>query len=51
MFLEILDVATASQAERLWRVAALAGLGMTWDSRARLRFVRNNRRRMWGEAG
>ena len=32
-------------------VAALEGLGMSWENRTRLQFVRNNLRRMWGESG
>ena len=32
-------------------VAALEGLGMRWENRTRLQFVRNNLRRMWGESG
>ena len=32
-------------------VAALEGLGMSWDNRTRLQYVRNNLRRMWGEPG
>ncbi|MBV8593097.1 MAG: Fe2+-dependent dioxygenase [Caulobacteraceae bacterium] len=30
-------------------VAALEGLGMSWENRTRLQFVRNNLRRMWSE--
>jgi PKHD-type hydroxylase len=32
-------------------VAALEGLKMSWENRTRLDYVRNNLRRMWGEAG
>ena len=32
-------------------VAALEGLTMAWDNRTRLQYVRDNLRRMWGEAG
>ena len=32
-------------------VAALEGLKMDWDNRTRLQYVRDNLRRMWGEAG
>ncbi|MHB8528724.1 MAG: Fe2+-dependent dioxygenase [Caulobacteraceae bacterium] len=31
-------------------VAGLEGLNMAWENRTRLQFVRNNLRRMWGEA-
>jgi len=31
-------------------VAALEGLNMSWQNRTRLQYVRNNLRRMWGEA-
>lgn len=31
-------------------VAALEGLAMSWENRTRLQYVRNNLRRMWGEA-
>src|SRR5665213_1885183 len=36
---------------QLNEVAALEGLTMSWDNRTRLEYVRNNLRRMWGEAG
>jgi PKHD-type hydroxylase len=36
---------------QLNEVAALEGLKMSWDNRTRLEYVRNNLRRMWGEAG
>ena len=36
---------------QLDEVAALEGLTMSWDNRTRLEYVRNNLRRMWGEAG
>jgi PKHD-type hydroxylase len=32
-------------------VAALEGLAMSLENRTRLQYVRNNLRRMWGEAG
>jgi PKHD-type hydroxylase len=32
-------------------VAALEGLNMSWENRTRLQYVRNNLRRIWGEAG
>ena len=35
---------------QLNEVAALEGLKMSWDNRTRLEYVRNNLRRMWGEA-
>jgi PKHD-type hydroxylase len=35
---------------QLNEVAALEGLTMSWDNRTRLEYVRNNLRRMWGEA-
>ncbi|HWA61764.1 MAG TPA: Fe2+-dependent dioxygenase [Caulobacteraceae bacterium] len=31
-------------------VAALEGFNMSWENRTRLQYVRNNLRRMWGEA-
>jgi len=36
---------------QLDEVAAAEGLTMSWDNRTRLQYVRNNLRRMWGEAG
>lgn len=36
---------------QLNEVAALEGLKMTWENRTRFQYVRNNLRRMWGEAG
>jgi PKHD-type hydroxylase len=36
---------------QLNEVAALEGLKMSWENRTRLQLVRNNLRRMWGEAG
>ncbi|MGH6986378.1 MAG: Fe2+-dependent dioxygenase [Caulobacteraceae bacterium] len=39
--------------ELLWHldeVAALEGYNMSWDNRTRLQYVRNNLRRIWGEA-
>jgi PKHD-type hydroxylase len=36
---------------QLDEVAALEGLNMSWENRTRLQYVRNNLRRMWGEAG
>jgi PKHD-type hydroxylase len=36
---------------QLDEVAALEGLNMSWQNRTRLEYVRNNLRRMWGEAG
>ncbi len=44
----------ASHRELLYHldeVAALEGLGMSWENRTCLQFVRNNLRRMWGEPG
>jgi PKHD-type hydroxylase len=38
----------------LWQldeVAALEGFNISWENRTRLQYVRNNLRRMWGEAG
>lgn len=35
---------------QLDEVAALEGLTMSWENRTRLQYVRNNLRRMWGEA-
>jgi PKHD-type hydroxylase len=35
---------------QLDEVAALEGLNMTWENRTRLQYVRNNLRRIWGEA-
>jgi PKHD-type hydroxylase len=32
-------------------IAALEGFNMSWENRTRLQHVRNNLRRMWGEAG
>ena len=45
------DAACRELLYHLDEVAALEGLGMTWENRTRLQFVRNNLRRMWGEAG
>jgi PKHD-type hydroxylase len=36
---------------QLNEVAALEGRNMSWDNWTRLEYVRNNLRRMWGEAG
>ncbi|MGH6993083.1 MAG: Fe2+-dependent dioxygenase [Caulobacteraceae bacterium] len=39
--------------ELLWHldeVAALEGFNMSWNNRTRLQYVRNNLRRIWGEA-
>jgi PKHD-type hydroxylase len=36
---------------QLDEVAALEGSNMNWENRTRLQYVRNNLRRMWGEAG
>jgi PKHD-type hydroxylase len=35
---------------QLNEVAALEGLGMSWENRTRLDYVRSNLRRIWGEA-
>lgn len=35
---------------QLDEVAALEGLKMSWENRTRLQYVRNNLRRIWGEA-
>jgi PKHD-type hydroxylase len=46
-------IANPTHRELLWHldeVAALEGLAMSWENRTRLQFVRNNLRRMWGEA-
>ena len=35
---------------QLDEVAALEGFNISWENRTRLQYVRNNLRRMWGEA-
>ena len=45
-------IADAVNRELLWQldeVAALEGLGMSWDNRTRLQYVRNNLLRMWSD--
>jgi len=47
-------IPAAAHRDLLWQldeVAALEGLNMSWENRTRLQYVRNNLRRMWGEAG
>ncbi len=44
------DAAHRELLYHLDEVAALEGLNMSWDNRTRLQFVRNNLRRIWGEA-
>ena len=47
---QIRDPAKRELLYALDEVAALEGLTMRWENRTRLQFVRNNLRRMWGEA-
>ena len=44
------DPACREMLYHLDEVAALEGLNMSWDNRTRLQYVRNNLRRIWGEA-
>ncbi|MEO8812487.1 MAG: Fe2+-dependent dioxygenase [Caulobacteraceae bacterium] len=45
------DPANRNLLYELDEVAALEGFNMSWENRTRLQYVRNNLRRMWGEAG
>ncbi len=46
----IADPANRDMLYHLDEVAALEGFNMSWDNRTRLQYVRNNLRRVWGEA-
>jgi PKHD-type hydroxylase len=46
-------ISDAAHRDLLWQldeVAALEGFNISWENRTRLQYVRNNLRRMWGEA-
>jgi PKHD-type hydroxylase len=45
------DPANRDMLYHLDEVAALEGFNMSWENRTRLQYVRNNLRRIWGEAG
>jgi PKHD-type hydroxylase len=47
---QIPDPACRDMLYHLDEVAALEGFNMSWENRTRLQYVRNNLRRMWGEA-
>jgi PKHD-type hydroxylase len=44
------DPANRDMLYHLDEVAALEGFNMSWENRTRLQYVRNNLRRIWGEA-
>jgi len=44
------DPANRDMLYNLDEVAALEGLKMSWENRTRFQYVRNNLRRLWGEA-
>lgn len=44
------DPANRDMLYHLDEVAALEGFNMSWENRTRLQYVRNNLRRVWGEA-
>ena len=44
------DPAHRDMLYHLDEVAALEGINMSWENRTRLQYVRNNLRRVWGEA-
>lgn len=45
------DPAHRDMLYHLNEVAALEGFNMSWENRTRFQYVRNNLRRIWGEAG